>query len=87
VKSPVGSAIEAQAVRPIERSAALPAQGQLDKAVAVNASLTRQVSDFMAEHWRWMWALVLLPVAGWVWVWRARRSAYDEAGLPRGPKL
>ncbi len=59
----------------------------IDKTVAVSASLTRQASDFMAENRRWMWALVLLPIAGGVWVWRARRSAYDEAGLPRGPKL
>ncbi len=44
-------------------------------------------SDFMEGRWRWAWALLLLPLAAWGWAWLARRRAYDEAGLPRGPKL
>jgi len=49
------------------------------------------VAEFMAEsmgrHWRWILALLALPVAGSLWFWIAHRRAYDEAGLPRGPRL
>jgi len=80
-------ASEAEAVPVIDRVDAPPAQGPLDKTAEVKASLTQRASEFMAAHWRWIGALLLLPVAGWLWAWRAHRSAYDEAGLPRGPKL
>ena len=82
-----GSAGAVEAVRAIDMAVAQPAQVQLDKNIVVKVPLARQASEFMAENWRWIWALVLLPVAGWIWVWRVNRSAYDEAGLPRGPKL
>lgn len=83
----VGRASEVEAVRAIDRAVAQPAQPQLDKTIEVKVPLSRQASEFMAENWRWLCALLLLPVAGWIWLWRAHRSAYDEAGLPRGPKL
>jgi hypothetical protein len=47
----------------------------------------RLASEFLAECWPWIVALVLLAVVGGVWVWHKRYSAYDEAGLPRGPRL
>ena len=37
--------------------------------------------------WSWIGALALLVLAVGFWRWRAHRSAYDEAGLPRGPRL
>jgi hypothetical protein len=86
-KSPGGSASEVQSVRAIDPAVAQPAQAPLAKTLADKVPLTRQASEFMAENWRWIWALFLLPIAGWIWVWRVHRSAYDEAGLPRGPKL
>ena len=61
-------------VRPAEASAAQPSPAQ-------------RASAFIAEHWRWMGALLLMPIAALAWAWHAHRSAYDEAGLPRGPKL
>jgi hypothetical protein len=51
------------------------------------ARLSARASEFMTAHWRWILALMLLPLTAWLWAWRAHRSAYDEAGLPRGPKL
>lgn len=44
-------------------------------------------TDFIGGKWQWLWALVLLPFAAWLWAWIAHRRAYDEAGLPRGPKI
>jgi len=48
---------------------------------------SQRATSFAAGNWPWMSALLLLPLALWLWAWRAHRSAYDEAGLPRGPKL
>jgi hypothetical protein len=48
---------------------------------------TDRAAAFITRHWPWIGALVLLPLGGWLWAWRAHRNAYDEAGLPRGPKL
>ena len=40
-----------------------------------------------AADWRWLWALLLLPLVGWMWSWIQHRRHYDAAGLPRGPRL
>ena len=67
-------AAQPEPVRPAEASAAQPSPAQ-------------RASAFIAEHWPWMGALLLLPITALAWAWHAHRSAYDEAGLPRGPKL
>lgn len=59
----------------------------IERAVVVKLPLVRRVAAFANAHWPWLLALVLLPLAGAIWAWRARYSAYDAAGLPRGPKL
>jgi len=82
---PVASEVEA--VRAVDRAVAQPQQVPLDKIAVAKVPLARQASEFMAENWRWIGALLFLPIAGWIWAWRAHRSAYDAAGLPRGPKL
>jgi hypothetical protein len=86
-RTPRGNASEVEAVRAVDRAVAQPVQIPLDKSAVAKVPLARQASEFMAEHWRWIGALVFLLIAGSIWVWQARRSAYDEAGLPRGPKL
>jgi hypothetical protein len=43
--------------------------------------------DNAVQNRSWMWALLLVPAAACLWFWHAHRSAYDKAGLPRGPKL
>jgi Protein of unknown function (DUF1161) len=87
VPPPAAPSVEVAAVRASEPASAAPAQVPLDKTVVPEVSLTGQAAEFMAEHRRWMWALLLVPLAGGFWFWRVHRSAYDEAGLPRGPKL
>ncbi len=72
----------------IERALAQPApQAQPVKTGAAQSTWAQRAADFTAENWRWLLALIVLPLAGLGWAWYAHRSAYDEAGLPRGPKL
>jgi hypothetical protein len=56
-----------------------------DKTIVVQVTLARQAADFVGNNWQWLWAVLVVPVAGWLW--RRRRGAVDEAGAPRGPRL
>jgi len=49
--------------------------------------LSQRVSGLVATHWRWLLALLLVPLAVLGWFWRAHHLAYDKNGLPRGPRL
>jgi hypothetical protein len=48
---------------------------------------TSDMFGFLFDNWPWLCALLLVPLAAWAWAWAAHRRAYDEAGLPRGPRL
>jgi hypothetical protein len=85
-KSTTGGAGEVEAV-PVDPAVVQPVPLNTDATLEVKAPLARQAAAFMAANWRWIGALVLLVVVGWIWVWRAHFSAYDKAGLPRGPRL
>ena len=64
-----------------------PASAPVHDAVAPQPASADAEPGFIATYWPWIFALLALPLAGWLWAWHAHRSAYDEAGLPRGPKL
>jgi len=88
------SASEAAAVANVERPVAVP-QAQRDETAAPQERpsrpapgfMTESMAEFTARYWQWILALVVFPVAGLLWFWLAHRRAYDEAGLPRGPRL
>lgn len=42
---------------------------------------------FFSTYGTWLWLLLALPLVAWLWAWVSHRLAYDEAGLPRGPRL
>lgn len=85
--SPTGRAGQVEPVRAADRGVTQPAPFNTGTTVEMKTPLARQASEFIAVNWRWVGALVLLAAVGWVWVWRAHFSAYDKAGLPRGPRL
>jgi hypothetical protein len=49
--------------------------------------LAQRAMELLRRQWHWVAMLVLAMLGASLWAWLAHRSAYDEAGLPRGPKL
>jgi hypothetical protein len=49
--------------------------------------LAQRVAEFLRQQWHWIALGVFVMLGASAWAWLAHRSAYDEAGLPRGPKL
>jgi Protein of unknown function (DUF1161) len=65
-----------------------PAPPQPDPTPAVVAEPASPAgASFIARHWQWLLPLVSVPLLAWAWLWYVRRRDYDEAGLPRGPRL
>lgn len=70
--------------------AAPPAAEKPAEAPAVALSpppVTDDEPGFLSTYATWLWLLLALPLVAWVWAWVSHRMAYDEAGLPRGPRL
>jgi hypothetical protein len=44
-----------------------------DKTIVVQVTLARQAADFFAANWQWLWAVFVVPLAGWLW--KRRRGA------------
>lgn len=79
--------VAASAPPPLPRSEEAVAAPLAPRPELPSTPITQRAFGFAAENWKWLLVLVLLPAAGWLWAWFAHRSAYDKAGLPRGPKL
>lgn len=48
---------------------------------------TTSAAGFVGRFGHWILGASLLVLAAWLWARLSYRRAYDEAGLPRGPKL
>jgi hypothetical protein len=79
-----GNGSQAAMVRDVDHAAAQPQPTPPDKPAATKHPPAQEASRFIAEHWRWIGALVFVSLAAAIWVWHAYFSAYDKAGLPRG---
>lgn len=50
-----------------------------DRIIEVEISPTQRVKHFFIEYWQWVWAAVLIPIAGWFWKRKKRKQtdAFD----------
>jgi len=45
-----------------------------EKKIVVKVTATQKAEAFVSENWQWLWAVVVVPVAGWFWNLKKRRS-------------
>ncbi|MCH8080118.1 MAG: hypothetical protein IIA06_10140 [Proteobacteria bacterium] len=38
-----------------------------DTIIEVNVTVTQKIKLFFKNNWQWLWAAILIPVAGWLW--------------------
>lgn len=74
---------------PLPSPAATPQPGPAGPATPVvdGMSWTERAREFLARHWPWVLTFAGLPLLIWLAAWITHRRYYDEAGLPRGPRL
>ena len=47
-----------------------------DRTIDVEVTRGQVVAGFIKNNWQWLWAAILLPVAGWLWKrWASKKSA------------
>jgi hypothetical protein len=58
----------------------------LHRFITVTVSLPERVAAFVDNNWQWLWAALLVPVAGWLW--KKRKKPADEAAsyTPHGSR-
>ena len=44
------------------------------KAVNVEVTQAQQFKSFVGQNWQWLWASLLVPIAGWVWKSKAKKD-------------
>lgn len=44
------------------------------KVVNVEVTQAQQLESFIRQNWQWLWATLLVPIAGWVWKSKIHRS-------------
>ena len=48
-----------------------------DKEVEVEVTWDQHVGAFVEGNWQWLWATILVPIAGWFWKKKKRESKVD----------
>lgn len=44
------------------------------KAVNVEVTQAQQFESFVGQNWQWLWATLLVPIAGWVWKSKTKKN-------------
>ena len=45
-----------------------------DRIIIAEVTIGQQAKVFVQNNWQWLWAAVLVPIAGWIWKRRKRPS-------------
>jgi hypothetical protein len=45
-----------------------------DKEIIVEVTLAQKVGDFVNNNWEWLWATIVVPIAGWVYKKRKKAA-------------
>ncbi len=54
-----------------------------EREITVQITISQQISGFVQNNWEWLWAAVLVPVAGWLWRRRKHNQATEGAEQSR----
>lgn len=46
----------------------------LYEVIEVQVTWQQRVSGFVAEHWKWLWTAIVVPLVGWLWERRKQRT-------------
>lgn len=53
-----------------------------DKTIDVEITMPQRVTGFLFKNWQWLWATLLVPVAGYLWRHRKGHGGPKPASLP-----
>jgi hypothetical protein len=48
-----------------------------DRLIEIDVSFTQKIRLFFNNNWQWLWATILVPIAGWLW----KRSKKTKAAM------
>ena len=52
--------------------------------IQVNITVPQRLSGFIQNNWQWLWATLVVPIAGYLWQRRKKRGAKPKAKPKRG---
>lgn len=47
--------------------------------VTIVATFSQRTSSFFSQNWQWLWAAILVPIAGWAWTRYRKRNAENHS--------
>jgi hypothetical protein len=56
-----------------------------DRDINVNVTIGQRVTGFLRTNWTWLWAAIVVPVAGYTWARWKKRSAPSTPQAPSPP--
>ena len=60
----------------VNGSATRKAIRTFDRQIEVKVDVEDSIVEFLRKNWQWLWATILVPIAGWLW---KRKNANDGA--------
>jgi hypothetical protein len=48
-----------------------------EKIIEVEVTWSQRAGMFFEKNWQWLWAALLVPIAGWLWQWKRGAKASD----------